>query len=141
VVHAALVTHGYRTPDLIGIVLVASPELAPRATGALAAGRTRGRSVANRGRRLFGLAPKGTIYADAGTATMHLKENAVLMDGRDHAVGALARAADIAPTTAIGHVVYEQAVVEPVVRELLSRFDDASATSPSPSALRRLEND
>jgi DNA-binding transcriptional ArsR family regulator len=28
----------------------------------------------------------------------------VLMDGRDHAVGALARAADIAPSTAIGHV-------------------------------------
>ncbi len=29
----------------------------------------------------------------------------VLMDGRDHAVGALACAADIAPSTAIGHVV------------------------------------
>jgi DNA-binding transcriptional ArsR family regulator len=28
----------------------------------------------------------------------------VLMDGRDHAVGVLARAADIAPSTAIGHV-------------------------------------
>jgi DNA-binding transcriptional ArsR family regulator len=28
----------------------------------------------------------------------------VLMDGRDHAVGALARAAEIAPSTAVGHV-------------------------------------